>query len=231
MVSWLPVGPIGPDDPAPGQRYLMLEHFQCDALTQSVQGAPDAAVWMAGAAVCKALQTGAQEDWQKASIAVARTPRVPQKQCLEYRVAATSALIVAQYRSNPSGSFKAEPAPGQACPRQLLGLTVVDQDLRAVPGMNRASGPTSGGTIVRLDGYYVRVGSVQFDGVPTVPNIVAGGGDYQPLYLRMPPAQARQSLRITITDTVEVAGAVTFFYDDPAASGSPPAPPAQVPKE
>lgn len=225
VVSWVPTGPIGSADPAPGQRYLMLQQFQCDDLARSVEGAADAAVWMAGAAVCRALQTGHHDDWEQASIAVAKTPRIPQKQCLEFRVAATSALVVAQYRSNPGGVFTAEPGPGEACPRQLLGLTVVDEDLRPVVGMTRASGPRSGGTVVRLDGYYVRVGSVLFDGVPAVPDIVSGGGDYQALYLRMPPAEGRETIRISITDTVEVAGTVTFFYDEPALPGStiPPA--------
>ncbi|NHW46357.1 hypothetical protein HAV21_05540 [Paenarthrobacter sp. MSM-2-10-13] len=231
VVSWLPTGPIGSDDPAPGQRYLMLQQFQCDALVQSVEGAADAAVWQAGAAVCRALQTGRQDDWQQASVAVARTPRIPQKQCLEFRVAATSAFLVAQYRSNPGSVFEAEPGPGEACPRQLLRLTVVDEDLRPVIGMPRASGPTSGGTIVRLDGYYVRVGEVLFDGVPTVPDIVAGGGDYQALYLRMPPAEGRESIRISIKDTVEVAGTVTFFYVDPAVPGSTLPPAAEPAKE
>jgi hypothetical protein len=209
----------------------MLQQFQCDALAQSVEGAADAAVWTAGAAVCRALQTGNHDDWQEASIAVARTPRIPQKQCLEFRVAATTALVVAQYRHNPGGIFKAEPGPGEACPRQLLGLTVVDANLRPVVGMPRASGPGSGGTIVRLDGYYVRVGEVLFDGVPTVPDIVAGGGDYQTLYLRMPPAEGRETIRISITDTVDVAGTVTFFYDDSPAPGSTPPPAAEPPAE
>ncbi|UKA51758.1 hypothetical protein LFT48_09685 [Arthrobacter sp. FW305-123] len=216
VVSWLPTGPIGSNDPAPGQRYLMLQQFQCDALAQGLEGAADAAVWTAGAAVCRALQTGKQDDWQQASIAVAKTPRIPQKQCLEYRVATATAWAVAQYRSNPKGIFKAETSPGEACPRQLLGLTVVDGNLRPVVGLPRASGPASGGTIVRLDGYYVRAGSVLFDGIPTVPDVVAGGGDYQALYLRMPPAEGREAIRISITDTAEVAGTVTFFYDDPA---------------
>ncbi len=75
VVSWVPTGPIGPNDPAPGQRYLLLQQFQCDALAQSVAGgAADAAVWLAGAAVCRALQTGSQEDWQRATAAVANTP-------------------------------------------------------------------------------------------------------------------------------------------------------------
>ncbi|MBT2587194.1 hypothetical protein [Arthrobacter sp. ISL-95] len=227
VVSWVPTGPIGANDPVPGQRYLMLQQFQCDALAHSVEGAADAAVWQAGAAVCRALQTGGHDDWQQASVAVARTPRIPQKQCLEFRVAATSAFVVAQYRSNPGGVFEAEPDPGEACPRQLLGLSVVDEDLRPVVGMARASGPRSGGTIVRLDGYYVRVGGVLFDGVPTVPDVVAGGGDYQTLYLRMPPAEGRDAIRISITDTVEVAGTVTFFYDDSAAPSLTPPPPAE----
>ena len=230
MVSWVPTGPIGPNDPAPGQRYLLLQQFQCDALAQSVADAPDAAVWRAGAAVCRALQTGSQEDWQRASAAVATTPRIPQRQCLEFRVAATSASVVAQYRSNPGGIFKAEPSPGEACPRQLLGLTVVDEDLRPVTGLTRASGPGTGGTIVRLDGYYVRVGEVLFDDVPIVPDIVAGGGDYQTLYLRMPPADGRDAVRISITDTVEVAGTVTFFYDSSAVPGDTPRPPNSAAK-
>lgn len=220
MVSWLPTGPIGPNDPIQGQRYLQLEQFHCETLAQSVAGQADAAVWQAGAAVCRALQTGSQEDWQSASIAVGKTPRIPQRQCLEFRVATTSASVVAQYRENPGAVFKAEPGTGEACPRQLLGLTVVDEDLLPVTGMDRASGPRTGGTIVRLDGYYVQVGDVLFDGVPTVPDIVTGGGAYQTMYLRMPSAEGRDAIRISITDTVDVAGTVTFFFDDSAVSSS-----------
>ncbi len=225
MVRWVPIGPIGPNDPTSGQRYLLLQQFQCDALVQSVEGAEDAAVWLAGAAVCKALQSGSQQDWQRASIAVAATPRIPQTQCLEFRVAATSASLLAQHRSNPAAVFTVEPGQGEACPRQLVGLTVVDEELRPIPGLARASGPSSGGTIVRLDGYYVRVGDVLFDGVPVDAEFVGARDDYQPVYLRMPSSGGRDSIRISITDTVDIAGTVTFFYDDTgSATGSPPPP-------
>ncbi|MCD4852278.1 hypothetical protein LN996_15795 [Arthrobacter sp. AK01] len=221
VVRWVPIGPVGPNDPTSGQRYLLLQQFQCDALTQSVEGADDAAVWLAGAAVCRALQSGSQQDWQRASIAVAATPRIPQTQCLEFRVAATSAALLAQHRSNPGATFKVEPGQGEACPRQLVGLTVVDDELRPVPGTARASGPRSGGTIVRLDGYYVRVGDVLFDGVPADVEFVGDRNDYGTIQLRMPPANGRDSVRISITDTVDVAGTVTFYYDDSTPSGSP----------
>jgi hypothetical protein len=222
VVRWVPIGPIGPNDPTSGQRYLLLQQFQCDALVESVAGADDAAVWLAGAAVCKALQTGSQQDWQRASIAVAATPRIPQTQCLEFRVAATSASLLAQHRSNPGAAFTVEPGQGEACPRQLVGLTVVDEDLRPVHGLARASGPSTGGTIVRLDGYYVRVGDVLFDGVPVDDEFVGARDDYKPVYLRMPSSGGRDSIRISITDTVDIAGTVTFFYDDSGpASGSP----------
>ncbi|MFE4081946.1 hypothetical protein [Arthrobacter sp. NtRootA1] len=231
VVRWVPIGPIGPNDPTSGQRYLLLQQFQCDALAQSLEGAEDAAVWQAAAAVCKALQSGAQQDWQRASNAVAATPRIPQTQCLEFTVAATSASAIAQHRSNPGVTLKTETAPGEACPRHLSGLTVVDNDLRPVAGTARASGPRSGGTVVRLDGYYVRVGDVLFDGVPAAPEIVAGGGDYETLYLRMPPSDGRDSVRISITDTVDVSGTVTFFYEDstPASPGGTPKTPGTGP--
>ncbi len=224
VVRWVPIGPVGPNDPTSGQRYLLLQQFQCDALAQSVEGADDAAVWLAGAAVCTALQSGSQQDWQRASIAVAATPRISQTQCLEFRVAATSATLLAQYRSNPGAVFTVEPGQGEACPRQLVGLTVVDSELRPIPGTARASGPGSGGTIVRLDGYYVRVGDVLFDGVAVDAEFVGIRDDYQPVYLRMPPSGGRDSIRISITDTVDIAGTVTFFYDDPGGSTSAPAP-------
>jgi hypothetical protein len=222
VVRWVPIGPVGPNDPTSGQRYLLLQQFQCDALAQSVEGAEDAAVWLAGAAVCRALQSGSQQDWQQASNAVAATPRIPQTQCLESRVAATSASLLAQHRSNPGAAFKVEPGQGEACPRQLIGLTVVDQDLKPVPGTTRASGPRTGGTIVRLDGYYVRVGDVLFDGVPADVEFVGDRDDYGTVHLRMPPANGRDSIRISITDTVDVAGTVTFFYEDSSAPTSSP---------
>ncbi|MEV7662342.1 hypothetical protein [Paenarthrobacter sp. NPDC089316] len=217
-VPWLPLGPIGPNDPTSGQRYLLLQQFQCDSLARSLEGAADEAVWLAGAAVCRAVQSGSKEDWEKASNAVSATPRIPQNQCLEFRVAAMAASLVAQHRSNPDAAITVVPGQGEACPRQLVGLTVVDEQLRPVPGTPRASGPSSGGTIVRLDGYYVRVGDVLFDGVPADVEFVGAREDYGTLYLRMPPAQGRKSVRISVTDTVDIAGAVTFFYDDAGAT-------------
>ncbi|MEV7604234.1 hypothetical protein AB0N65_02200 [Paenarthrobacter sp. NPDC089322] len=229
VVRWVPIGPVGPNDPTSGQRYLLLQQFQCDALAESLEGAEDAAVWVAGAAVCKALQTGTQQDWQRAANAVAATPRVPQTQCLEFTVAATSASLIAQHRSTPGVPLKAVTGPGEACPRHLSGLTVVDENLRPVPGTARASGPSAGGTIVRLDGYYVRVENILFDGVPAFPEIVSGGGDYETMYLRMPPSDGRKEVRISITDTVDISGTVTFFYDDTPGPGSSPSPTLTVP--
>ncbi|HKU34136.1 MAG TPA: hypothetical protein VJP90_01165 [Paenarthrobacter sp.] len=221
VVRWVPIGPVGPNDPTSGQRYLLLQQFQCDALAQNVAGDPDAAVWLAAAAVCKALQTGSQQDWLTASNAVASTPRVPQTQCLESTVAATSAAVVAQHRATPAVPLRTTAAPGQACPRHLSGLTVVDGNKVPVPGMVRASGPRSGGTIVRLDGYYVRVGDILFDGQVVFPEILPDGGDYLPVYLKMPPAAAGQdAVHISITDTVDISGTVTFYYDDSAATPS-----------
>ncbi|WP_347107412.1 hypothetical protein AAHB33_10025 [Paenarthrobacter sp. S56] len=229
----MPVGPVGPNDPTSGQRYLLLQQFQCDALAQSVQDDPGAAVWQAAAAVCKALQSDNQQDWLKASLAVAATPRIPQTQCLESTVAATSAAVLAQHRSTPGVPLKATTAPGLACPRHLTGLTVVDANLTPIASTSRASGPRSGGTIVRLDGYYVRVGDVLFDGVPASrESVFSYDGDYQPVYVKVPPSQGRDTLRISITDTVDISGTVTFFYDDtlpssPAPStGSPASTPA-----
>ncbi|MFJ5958576.1 hypothetical protein ACIQC5_21775 [Paenarthrobacter sp. NPDC092416] len=221
VVRWVPIGPVGPNDPTSGQRYLLLQQFQCDALAQSVQDADDAAVWLAAAAVCKAVQSGSQQDWQRASIAVAATPRIPQTQCLEYTVAATSAAMVAAQRSSQGLSPRVEPGPGEACPRHLSGLTVVDEQLKVVPGRTRASGPRSGGTIVRLDGYYVRIGDILFDGEVSFPETVSGDGDYQTRYLRMPASDGRDSIRISITDTVDISGTVTFFYDDSTTGPSP----------
>ncbi|MFJ4025993.1 hypothetical protein ACIPWF_00950 [Paenarthrobacter sp. NPDC089989] len=221
VVRWVPIGPVGPNDPTSGQRYLLLQQFQCDALAESAEGDPDAAVWQAAAAVCKAVQSGSQQDWLKASNAVAATPRVPQTQCLESTVAATSAAVLAQHRATPALPLKATTAPGQACPRHLSGLTVVDENLVPIPGLQRASGPRSGGTIVRLDGYYARVGDILFDGQPAFPEIVSGGGDYQTMYIQMPPAApGSDTVKVSITDTVDITGTVTFFYED-AASAQP----------
>lgn len=217
VVRWIPVGPIGPNDPTSGQRYLLLQQFQCDALTRSVEGAGDDAVWLAGAAVCRAVLSGKAEDWERASNAVSATPRIPENQCLEFRVAAMSAMMVAQHRSSANGVLTVEPGVGEACPRQLRGLTVVDEQLRPVPGTPRASGPATGGTIVRLDGYYVRIGEVLFDGVPADAEFVGDREDYGTVYLRMPPANGRASIRISVTDTVDIAGAATFFYDNTAS--------------
>lgn len=60
VVRWIPIGPVGPNDPTSGQRYLLLQQFQCDALDRSIEGAEDAAVWVAGAAVCRAVLSGSR---------------------------------------------------------------------------------------------------------------------------------------------------------------------------
>ncbi|UVJ41464.1 hypothetical protein [Arthrobacter sp. CJ23] len=222
VLRWVPIGPVGPSDPTAGQRYLLLQQRQCDALEQSLQGADDAEPWKAAAAVCRALQSGAQRDWDTAGAAVAAAPSVTDASCLERTVATVSAAVVAYHRAHPGLALTPEPGTGEACPRHLSGLTVVDAGLKPVPGLSRPSGPSSGGTVVRLDGYYVRVDEVKVDGETAFLERPSGGGDYETLYLTMPPAEGKESIRITITDTLEVRGSATFFYDDTTPTTKPP---------
>ncbi|MHC6221126.1 hypothetical protein [Arthrobacter sp. MMS24-S77] len=95
---------------------------------------------------------------------------------------------------------------------------MVDENLNPVPGLERPGGPRAGGTWVRLDGYYVRVGSLKIDGVDSGVE-TRSVGDYSPVYFKTPAATAKNSFTVTITDTLDVDGAVQFFYDD--AGGSP----------
>lgn len=221
VLRWAPIGPVGPSDPTAGQRYLLLQQRQCDALELSLQGAGDVNPWKAAAAVCRAMQGGSQRDWDAAASAMAATPAVPETQCLERTAAAVATAVLAYHKANPGLPVSPEPGTGEACPRHLSGLTVVDAALKPVPGLSRPSGPSSGGTVVRLDGYYVRVDEVQVDGEAAFLERPSGGGDYEALYLTMPPANGRESIRITITDTLEVQGSAMFFYDDAAPATKP----------
>lgn len=217
VVRWVPIGPIGPNDPQEGRMYLYAQGKDCDKLRDGVDGTTFKDVWLAAAAVCDALRANTGRSWQAAAAATAAMPGVPPNRCLELAIAAVVRGVVEYHASNPTSAVPLQPGVGESCPRHLSGLTVVDDNLKPVPGLQRPSGPRTGGTWVRLDGYYVRVGSLKIDGVDSGVE-TRSAGDYSPVYFKTPAATTKNSFTVTITDTLEVDGVVQFFYDDTVGS-------------
>lgn len=198
--------------------YLYAQGKDCDKLRGGVDGTTFKEVWRAATAVCDALRVNTGQSWQSATTAVAGVPDVPQNRCLELEIVAVMRGVVDYHVNNPAAVVPLQTGVGESCPRHLSGLTVVDENLNPVPGLQRPSGPRTGGTWVRLDGYYVRVSSLKIDGVESGVE-TRSAGDYSPAYFKTPPANGKNSFTVTITDTLDVGGAVQFFYDD--AGGSP----------
>lgn len=200
--------------------YRFVQERNCEELRGGVDGTALKDVWRAAGAVCYALRDGTAQLWHDAASTLAAVAQPAQDRCLELAVLGVLRSAVDSHNANPAAAVAVEPGTGEACPRGLTGLTVVDQDLVPVPGLNRPSGPREGGTLVRLDGYYVRA-NVLIDGVPAAEANVEtrGDGDYSPVYFVSPPAGDKDSITISMTDTLDAPGQVQFFYDDGAPTG------------
>lgn len=208
--------------------YLYAQGKDCDKLRDGVDGTTFKDVWRAAAAVCDALRVNTGQSWQAAATATAAVPEVPANRCLELAIVAVMRRVVDYHASNPASAVPLQPGVGESCPRHLSGLTVVDENLNPVPGLQRPGGPRTGGTWVRLDGYYVRVSSLKIDGIDSGVE-TRSAGDYSPVYFKTPAATANNSFTVTISDTLDVVGAAQFFYDDSGgASGSPTAGPSST---
>ncbi|WP_426303340.1 hypothetical protein [Arthrobacter sp. R-11] len=218
VVRWIPIGPVGPNDPQEGRMYLFAQGRDCDQLRDGVDGTAFKDVWRAAEAVCYALRDGTGALWQDAATAVAAVQAPPEGRCLELAVLAVARSAVDYHNANPGTAVPLEPGSGEACPRRLSGLTVVDENFVPVPGLSRPSGPRSGGTWVRLDGYYVRVSEIRIDGQDSGVE-TRTDGDYFPVYFKTPPAGDKDSITVSITDTLDAPGEVQFFYDDAAPTG------------
>jgi hypothetical protein len=198
--------------------YLFAQGRDCDQLRDGVDGTTFKDVWRAAGAVCYALRDGTASRWQEAATALSAVQAPPEGRCLELAVLAVARSAVEYHNANPSAAVPLEPGVGEACPRRLTGLTVVDENLVPVPGLSRPSGPRPGGSWVRLDGYYVRVSEVKIDGNASGVEI-RSDGDYSAFYFKTPPAGDKSSITVSITDTLDAPGEVQFFYDDAAPTG------------
>lgn len=215
--------------------YLYAQGKDCDKLRDGVDGTTFKDVWRAATAVCYALRGGSTEQWRDADVALASMPPVPADRCLEHTIEGVVRDVVTYHRSHPAQTLPIQPGTGESCPRGLTGLTVVDEQLQPVAGLTRPSGPASGGTLVRLDGYYIRVENLLIDGAPSGAE-TKSDGDYSHVYFRTPAADGRASILVSITDTLDAPGAVRFFYDAPQGSpadgttqqGTPGSPPAST---
>ncbi|OFI38094.1 hypothetical protein BIU82_06235 [Arthrobacter sp. SW1] len=198
--------------------YLFAQARDCDQLRDGVDGTTFKDIWRATGAVCYALRDNTAALWQEAAAALATIQQPPDGRCLELAVLAVARAAVEHHNAHPAAPVAVEAGSGEACPRRLGGLTVVDEDFVPVPGLSRPSGPRSGGTWVRLDGYYVRVSEVLLDGEPAGVE-TRSEGDYFPVYFRTPPANGKESITVSITDTLDAPGEAQFFYDDAAPTG------------
>jgi hypothetical protein len=207
--------------------YLFAQGKDCDGLRNGVDGTTFKDVWRAATAVCDALHANTERLWQTAAVATAAVPDVPQNRCLESAIVAVIRGVVDYHASNPAAVVPVQPGVGESCPRHVSGLTVVDENLNPVPGLQRPSGPRTGGSWVRLDGYYVRVTSLKIDGVDSGVE-TRSAGDYSPVYFKTPPAKDQNSFTVTIADTLDVVGSAQFFYDDATGSGGPTAGPSST---
>ncbi len=218
VVRWIPIGPVGPNDPQEGRMYLFAQGRDCDQLRDGVDGTTFKDVWRAAGAVCYALRDGTAAHWQEAATALSAVKAPPEGRCLELAVLSVARSAVEYHNANPATAVPVEPGTGEACPRRLSGLTVVDGNFVPVPGLSRPAGPRAGGSWVRLDGYYVRVSEVKIDGEPSGVE-TRSDGDYSPVYFKTPPAGGKDSITVSITDTLDAPGQVQFFYDDGVPTG------------
>lgn len=198
--------------------YLFAQARDCEQLRDGVDGTTFKDVWRATGAVCYALRDNTAALWQEAAAALATIQQPPEGRCLELAVLAVARAAVEHHNANPAAPLTVETGSGEACPRRLSGLTVVDENFVPVSGLSRPSGPRSGGTWVRLDGYYVRVSEVLIDGAPAGVE-TRSEGDYFPVYFRTPPANGKETITVSITDTLEAPGEAQFFYDDASPTG------------
>jgi hypothetical protein len=111
VVSWVPIGPSDRTIPPRASGTSCSSNSNATpwrkaSKAQRTRPSGLRAPLFAGPCRAEATTTGSKHPspWP--------TPRIPQTQCLEFRVAATSALLVAQHRSNPGALSR--PSQGRA---------------------------------------------------------------------------------------------------------------------
>jgi len=222
VIRWIPIGPAAPSDPPEGALYELLRNRDCAGLRESTLNTGFPEVWAAAAATCQALATDLPQDWQRAETALAGVTGLPPQRCWEIKVTESlrqaqdvrGAFPGVQLRLDASGA-------GDDCPRRLTGLTVLDGPHA---GASSPTVPSTGGTQVRLEGFFVTVDRILVEGIPVDNGGQQFGPQFGPFIFSAPPAAGASSVRVTVEATPPVSGEAVLFYSDPPPPGPGPTP-------
>jgi hypothetical protein len=221
---FLPPGPASPVDPPTGSAYESISRLRCEDAAPFT-GTGNEAIWTAVAAVCSAAVTGSAPQWAQAAALLAAAPDVPAQRCLEAAAVAGAHRVLAFHTAHPDAAITFAQATEQACPRRLTGATVLDAaGTPSGPSRTQVSGPVTGRTALRLDGFTGAVSGVLVNGVPDPDGTIAldGANSFDPVTITMPPASGPGTVRISLSGPLAIAGWIDFTY---VAAGSATAPP------
>lgn len=222
VIRWIPIGPAAPSDPPEGALYELVRNRDCAGLRESTLNTGFPAVWAAAEATCQALATDLPADWQRAEAALAGVPGLPPQRCWEIKVTESLRQAMDVRAAYPGARLQLDTAgAGDDCPRQLTGLTVLEGPWAnaAVPTV-----PGVGGTLVRLEGFFVNVDRILVDGSPVDNGGQQFGPQFGPFVFSAPPAAGASSVRVRVEATPPVSGEVVLFYSEATSPGTGPAP-------
>lgn len=218
VIRWIPIGPAAPTDPPEGTLYELLRKRDCGSLRDSTLNTAFPAVWTAAEATCQALATDLPQDWQRARTALTGVTGLPPGRCWEIKVTESLRQAVEIRTAYPGQALTVDAAgAGDECPRRLTGLTVLDGPSA---GAATPAVPSSGGTPVRLEGFFVNVDNILVGGLP----VAFEGQQFGPFVFFAPPAAGTASAKVRVEASPPVSGEAEFFYDDSTPSGPGPAP-------
>lgn len=223
VIRWIPLGPASPTDPPEGTLYELVRQRDCAGLRDTTLNTAFPSVWAAAEATCFALASDHPQDWQRAAASLASVADLPPERCWEATVAGSLRQVVEFRAAHPAVPLRlATEGVGDACPRRLTGLTVLDGPYA---GTTTPAGPSAGGTRVQLEGFFVRVDSILVDGKP----VDFEGPQFGPYVFTSPPSEGAASVPVTVEASPAVSGVATFFYEDSTPAAPAPTPTATEP--
>jgi len=151
--GWLPIGPAGPNDPAPDSWYSRLQNKDCEGLVNL--NADTSALWTAAITLCNAVVNNNADDWATGAEQLAAAPRPGASDCLERATYDTLGSLVAFRQAHPGVGMNPASPPTTACDLDVTGLSTQGDFVAD-------TGPvcTSGGASIRLLGRLVSVTEV-----------------------------------------------------------------------
>lgn len=200
--GWLPIGPAGPNDPAPDMWYSRLQGKDCPGPDDL--NADTSPVWTAAFTLCAAVVNQDAGDWATGAEQLAAVSRPGASDCLERATYDTLTSLVAFWQTHPG--VRINPASPQtlACALELTGLSTQG-------GVVADSGPvcTSGGASIRLLGRFVSVTDVTV-GSQRVPAEVQAENT---VFFVAPAADAPGSVSVTASGAGgRLPGSATLEY-------------------